>query len=446
MITHQAACNHMLWMQSEHPLGSDDCVLQKTPFSFDASVWEFYAPLLAGARVTLAPPHAHQESRLLLELIAQHGVTVLQLVPSMLKAILDENKLENCRNLKRLFCGGEVLPSELAARFLDRVDMELYNLYGPTEATIDATCNVCRRTTTSGHSVSIGRPITNTQVFLLDSHLQPVPVGVTGEIYIGGKGLARGYLNRPDLTAEKFIANPFSNDANSRLYRTGDFARYLPDGNIEFLGRIDDQIKIRGYRIGLHEIELALTQHPAVSACAVSVHEDSPETKRLVAHIIAATPAHLSSGQLRVFLKEKLPEYMVPNVFVFLDFLPLTPSGKVDRCALPVPDRSRPELAAGFAEPSTPTEALLAKIWSKVLRIERVGIHDNFFELGGHSLLATRVISRIEEVFRVELALRAVFETPTVASLAQHIEALRCGGTVNQGVEHPVHEREQIRL
>jgi acyl-CoA synthetase (AMP-forming)/AMP-acid ligase II/acyl carrier protein len=368
--------------------------------------------------VALAPAHGHQDSRLILELIVEHRVTVLQLVPSMLKAILAEEKIENCRNLKRLFCGGEVLTADLAAKFLERVGVELYNLYGPTEATIDATCGRCKGTTTSGNGVPIGRPIANTQTYILDPHLNPVPIGVVGELHIGGIGLARGYLNRRELTAEKFVANPFGDQPGARLYKTGDLARYLPDGNIEFLGRTDNQVKIRGFRIELGEIEFVLAQHPAIEQAVLLAREDAPGDTRLVAYMVAAAGSNLSANDLRSFLQHKLPDYMVPSAFVFLDSLPLTPNGKLDRKALPAPDHSRPELDDAFVAPGNPVEAILANIWAEVLKLEKVGIRDNFFNLGGHSLLATQVVSRMRNAFSIDVPLRQIFDAPTIAEMA----------------------------
>jgi len=371
MIRHCAISNHMLWMQEALPLHEGGRVLQKTPFSFDASIWEFYAPLLAGARLVMAPPGVHQDSARLIKVLVEQEVTVLQLVPSMLRILVEEEGLESCQNLRRVFCGGEVLPFQLTERFAGRSKAELYNLYGPTEATIDVTYGICGDK--DGQSVSIGRPIANMQVYILDSYLQPVPIGVVGELYIGGTGLARGYLNRPELTAEKFIPNPFSGDPSSRLYRTGDFARYLPYGNIEFLGRIDNQVKIRGFRIELGEIESVLGTHPGVRETVVLAREDSPGDKRLVAYVVAAPAFFPSASELRSFLKQKLPEYMVPSAFVFLDALPLTPNGKLDRNALPAPDLSRPELEQGFVAPRTPLEEIIAQIWAEVLKVEKVG-------------------------------------------------------------------------
>jgi amino acid adenylation domain-containing protein len=416
MIPHRAIVNHMLWMHEALPLSGSDRVLQKTPFSFDASIWEFYAPLLAGARLVMAPPQAHQDSACLVKALAEQEVTVLQVVPSMLGILVEEAGLNGCQSLRRVFCGGEVIPFQLTERFSGRSKAELYNLYGPTEATIDVTCAICGRN--DRQSVSIGRPIANMQVYILDSHLQPVPIGVAGELYIGGDGLARGYLNRPELTSEKFIPNLFTDKPGARLYRTGDLGRYLADGNIEFLGRIDNQVKIRGYRIELGEIESVLGQHPMVREAVVSAREDSPGDKRLVAYIVFSKAQACTGSELRSFLKEKLPEYMIPSAFASLDTLPLTPNGKLDRKALPVPCQNRPEPEDTFVAPRTLAEQILAKSWAEVLKIDKVGIHDNFFDLGGHSLLATQVMSRIRDVFQVDIPLRALFEKPTVEELA----------------------------
>jgi acyl carrier protein len=290
----------------------------------------------------------------------------------------------------------------------------------------------------------IGRPIANVQVYLLDKQNQPVPIGGPGEIHIGGDGVARGYLNQPEITREKFIRNPFSNDPKSRLYKTGDLARYLPDGNIEFLGRIDDQVKIRGYRIELGEIDAVLGQHPFVREALVVVREDNPGDRRLVAYI--APKQELVSGiiELRSFLKQKLPEYMVPSAFMFLEALPLTLNGKVDRQALPAPDRGRPELDATFSEPRTPTEELLVNIWSNVLKLDKVGIHDNFFELGGHSLLATQVVSRVRQAFQMELPLRTLFEKQTVDEFAKAITQIQEEGVAAEKIGDILIELESL--
>nr|AXN93624.1 PuwG [Symplocastrum muelleri NIVA-CYA 644] len=421
-ISHQAICNHMLWMQIAFPLKAADKVLQKTPFSFDASIWEFYAPLLVGAQLVMARPGGHQDSDYLSEAIAKYQVTILQLVPSLLQILLESKEFENCTSLRRIFCGGEALPVELVKRCQEKLNTQLHNLYGPTEATIDATFFTCQ-TNLPEKIVPIGRPIANTQIYILDSDDRPVPIGIRGELHIGGAGLARGYLNRPDLTQEKFIPNPFSNKPNSRLYKTGDLARYLPNGNIEFLGRIDNQVKIRGFRIELGEIEAALATHSQVRQAIAIAREDTPGDKRLVAYIVPHQESPKDS-ELRSFLRQKLPDYMVPNVFVFLDTLPLTPNGKIDRRALPTPDIEL-ILTDSFVSPSTPTQQAIADIFTEVLSIKQVSIHDNFFELGGHSLLATQVISRLRQIFQIELPLRCLFESPTIAELDRSISTQR---------------------
>jgi long-subunit acyl-CoA synthetase (AMP-forming) len=293
----------------------------------------------------------------------------------------------------------------------------LINLYGPTEAAIDTTSYACSESASHGW-MPIGRPIANTQVYILDQYLAPVPIGVVGEIYIGGLSLARGYLNQPELTAEKFIYHSFEGEPARRLYKTGDLARCLPDSNIEFLGRIDNQVKLRGYRIELGEIEAVLGQHPMVQSSVVVVREDEPGDKRLVGYVVARMEKTFDASEVRQYLKHKLPEYMIPAALVLLDELPLTPSGKVDRRALPAPDQNGLQLANVYQPPRTPTEQKLVAIWGEVLKLDKVGIYDNFFDLGGHSLLATQIISRIRRAFSIDLPLRHMFESPTVAEMA----------------------------
>jgi amino acid adenylation domain-containing protein len=436
LIEHRALVNHMRWMQATFAWTPCDRILQKTPISFDASVWEFYAPLLAGGQLILARPGGHRDSAYLVEAIVRHQVTTLQLVPSLLQLLLEEKGLERCTCLRRVFCGGEALPVELQERFFARLGAELHNLYGPTEATIDATYWTCQRGSPLP-TVPIGRPIANMQSYILDSRLQPVPVGVAGELYLGGIGLGRGYLNRPELTAEKFVPHPFSMESGARLYKTGDRVRYLADGAIEFLGRLDHQVKIRGYRLELGEIETLLGQHPAVRQVVVLVREDLPGDQRLVAYVVAEPQRVPALGELRSFLKEKLPGYMVPAAFVFLEALPLTPNGKVDRRALPAPDQECCDRAQAFVAPRTPVEELLTAIWSEVLQREQVSMHDDFFDLGGHSLLAIQVLSRVRSTFQVELPVRQLFETPTVAGLATAIA---------QGLAARADQEEMARL
>jgi amino acid adenylation domain-containing protein len=424
MIPHRALRNHMHWMQATFPLTAADRVVQKTPISFDASVWEIFAPLVVGGRLIVARPGGHQDSAYVVELMATYQVTMLKLVPSLLQVLLEEGTAPICQSLRHVFCGGEPLSLGLQERFFERVEAQLHNLYGPTEATIDVSCWTCQR---EGNQrlIPIGRPMANTQLYVLNAQLQPVPIGVTGELYIGGASLARGYLNRPELTAEAFIPHPFSNTPGARLYKTGDIARYLPDGNLEFLGRTDNQVKIRGYRVELGEVETTLEHHPAIRQAVVLARQDTPGDRRLVAYCTPHRGCIPDIRELRGFLRTKLPDYMVPAAFVVLDALPLTPHGKVDRQALLAPDQALPPLFEAFVALRTPIEELLAGIWASVLKVESVGIHDNFFALGGHSLLAVQVMSRLRKVFQVDVPLRALFDAPTVAGLARHVEEVR---------------------
>jgi amino acid adenylation domain-containing protein len=414
---HSGLLNRLQWMQDAYRLTDVDRVLQKTPFTFDVSVWELLWPLISGARLVVARPGGHRDGAYLVQLIQSQRITTVHFVPSMLEVFLRESEVDRCTTLRQVVCSGEALSYELQQRFFDRSSAALHNLYGPTEASIEVTAWECSR---DSHLsvVPIGRPIANTQIYILDPHLNPVPIGVAGELHIGGIGLARGYLNRRELTAEKFVANPFSDQPGARLYRTGDLARYLPDGNIEFLGRIDNQVKIRGFRIELGEIECVLAQHPAIQQAVLLAREDAPDDTRLVAYMVATAGSNPSASDLRSFLQNKLPDYMVPSAFVFLDSLPLSPSGKLDRKALPAPDHSRPELDDAFVAPRNPVEAILANIWAEVLNVEKVGIRDNFFNLGGHSLLATQVISRTRNAFSIEVPLHQMFDAPTIAEMA----------------------------
>jgi amino acid adenylation domain-containing protein len=443
-IQHRALCNHMEWLMAEFPMSNADRVLLKTPYSFDASVWEIFAPLLTGAQLVVANRDGHKDANYLVKAVIFNQITVLQLVPSLLNLLLKETDLNQCTSLKYVFCGGEKLPTESYKQFSALMHCELINLYGPTEACIDATY-WRSRVVPSSNDVPIGRPIANTQIYILDTYLNPVPVGVAGELHIGGDGLARGYLNRPELTAEKFIANPFSNEPGARLYKTGDLARYLSDGNIEFLGRIDSQVKIRGFRIELGEIEAVLAQHAAIQQAVVLAREDTPGDKRLVAYIVSTDGPDASVHDLRSYLQQKLPDYMVPSAFMFVDSLPLTPNGKLDRKSLPAPD-TRPELEHAFIAPRTPVEEILANIWCTVLKLDKVGIYDNFFHLGGHSLLATQVVSRIRDALKLALPLKTLFGTPTIQGLGQQLEDLRGKQEVTETMQIAPVKREQFSV
>ncbi|MCK5662769.1 MAG: amino acid adenylation domain-containing protein, partial [Thiotrichaceae bacterium] len=417
MNTHGGICNRLLWMQKAYQLTSNDQVLQKTPFSFDVSVWEFFWPLLNGAHLVIAKPGGHKDSEYLVKLIKQQNITTLHFVPSMLQIFIQEPDLENCHSLKRVICSGEALPFELQERFFAYLPtVELHNLYGPTEAAVDVTYWQCQQDSHL-NNVPIGRPIANIQIYILDPYLQHVPIGVYGELHIAGVGLARGYLNRSDFTQEKFIKNPFS---EGRLYKTGDLARYLPDGNIEYLSRIDNQVKIRGFRIELGEIETELTQYTGVLETVVRVQEDSHQQRYIVAYVVLETQSSVSIDELRLFLNEKLPDYMVPAIFLILDALPLTHHGKIDYRALPIPESARSTSSAIFAAPRLLEEELLAEIWGNVLDLEQIGIYDNFFDLGGNSIRSIQIIAQAKEVGLV-LSLQQLFQHQTIYELARLI-------------------------
>ncbi len=417
--THAAIRNRLLWMQDEYRLTGDDRVLHKTPVSFDPSVWELFWPLIIGARVVIAKPEGHKDAAYLVRTIVEQAVTTMHFVPSMMRRFLAEPGVAACTSLRRVFCSGEALPYDLRDHFLATLDAELYNLYGPTEAAIDVTHFHCQRGE-SGTLVPIGRPIANVRAHILDAHLRPVPVGVPSELYLGGVGLGRGYLNRPDLTAAIFVADPFGGDpgdAGQRLYRTGDLTRYLPDGNVDYLGRIDFQVKIHGFRIEPGEVEAALAQHPAVAENAVVIRTDSRGNPILVAYVVPAGGAAPSTAELRRFLLDLLPAAMLPAVFEVTDALPLTSSGKVDRKALMAADSASGPQEPAFVAPRTHTEQVLAEIWCAVLGLERVGVNDDFFALGGASTQSLEVAVRANAA---GLALRpeSMFVYGTVAELA----------------------------
>ena len=377
-------------------------------------MWEFFWPLIAGARLVIARPEGHRDASYLARTIRERGVTTLHFVPSMLRVFLEEESVETCTSVKRVICSGEALPRELVERLYARLaHAELHNLYGPTEAAVDVTYWACRRGDERA-TVPIGRPVANTQMYVLDSRRNPLPAGVPGELYIGGVQVGRGYVGRPELTAERFVPDPFN--PGGRLYKTGDLARHLPDGAIEYLGRTDFQVKIRGQRIELGEIEATLDKHPGVAQSVVMAREDTPGDQRLVAYVVAKGEAPAAT-ELKEHLASQLPQYMVPAAFVTLSAFPLTSSGKVDRKALPAPDGAA-YATRGYEAPVGEVEEKLAGIWAEVLKLERVGRQDNFFELGGHSLLAITLIERMRRA-GLHAEVRALFATPTIAELAQ---------------------------
>ena len=392
-------------------------VLASTSICFDLSVFELFVPLSCGGRVVLAENALHLPT-----LPDANNVTLINTVPSAIAELLKVNGVP--ASVRTVNLAGEPLQNKLVQQIYQQDSIDrVFNLYGPSEDTTYSTFALVNKG--NRNTPSIGRAIANTQIYLLDRHLQPVPIGVLGELHIGGAGLARGYLNRPELTNEKFIPNPFSDEPGARLYKTGDLARYLPDGNIEFLGRIDHQVKIRGFRIELGEIESTLSQHPDVRGTVVLTWENVLSSKQLVAYVVLNQESTATTSDLRRFLQKQLPEYMIPSTFVVLEALPLTPNGKVDRHALLAPEQVKPELKETFVAPRTPIEEVLAAIWAEILKLEQVGVYDNFFELGGHSLLATQMISHVRKAFQVELPLRRLFELPTVASIAEVIDSLK---------------------
>ncbi|WP_170275689.1 non-ribosomal peptide synthetase [Paraburkholderia megapolitana] len=419
MNEHGGVVNRLHWARSEYTVGPQDRVLQKTSLSFDVSVWEVFLPLLSGAQLVLARPHGHKDSQYLAGLIQARGISIAHFVPSMLQLFLAQVRVGRDFPLRCLLASGEALSSTLQLRTAEVLPgVELHNLYGPTEAAVDVTAWHCRPGIYAG-IVPIGRPVANTQIYILDAHGNPVPIGVAGEIHIGGVQVARGYLYRPELTAARFVRDPFSSHSGARLYRTGDLGRWLPDGNIEFLGRNDFQVKIRGFRIELGEIEARLAALPQVRDAAVIAREDTPGNQRLVAYLIPHVPAVLDIATVREQLASVLPEYMVPGAFVGLAAFPLTPNGKLDRHALPAPDDSA-VISHVYAAPVGPLESTIAGIWQDLLGLQRVGRHDNFFELGGHSLLAVTLIERLRQQ-DINTDVRSVFTTSSVATLASLI-------------------------
>jgi amino acid adenylation domain-containing protein len=428
--THRMVLNVLTWLWQAYPFAPQEVACQKTSISFVDSIQELLGPLLGGTQTVLIPDEVQQDPHRFVQTLAAYQVTRILLVPSLLRVLLDTytDLQHRLPHLKLWFASGEILPRELWQRFQSYMPHgHLINLYGASENAADVTWYDTEQMCKHLVNVPIGRPIANTQTYVLDRNLQPVPVGVTGELHVGGVGLARGYLNCPELTAEKFIPHPFSNEPGARLYKTGDLARYLPDGNLEYLGRLDYQVKIRGVRIELGEIETGLEQHLAVRQVVVLAQEAASGDTRLVAYIVPTQEPAPTTSELHRFLTAKLPVYMVPAAFVFLDTLPLTPSGKVDRNALPQPEGSRPQLDREFVAPHDAVERQLTHIWEDLLGVKPIGVQDDFFELGGHSLLAVQLFARIEKVTGKRLPLATLFQTPTIAHLAH---SLRQDGVV----------------
>jgi amino acid adenylation domain-containing protein len=419
-ISHGALGNFFHSLRQQPGMTAVDVLLAVTTVAFDIATLELFLPLLVGARVVLVSRAVAADGQRLLRALATTAATVMQATPATWRLLLEAGWVG--KPSLQVWCGGEALPRELALQLLASAPA-VWNLYGPTETTIWSAVGPVQP---GDGPVPLGRPIANTQLYVLDRFLQPVPIGVAGELYIGGAGVARGYGNRPALTAERFIGDPYSGAVGTRLYRTGDGVRRRPDGSLEFLGRLDQQVKLRGFRIEPGEVEAVLGQHAAVRQAVVLTREERPGAPRLVAYVMAHADRAPTLGELQHFLHERLPDYMVPAAFVFLDALPLTPNGKVDRQALPAP--VRPDLQQAVVAPRTLLEEQLASIWAEVLQLECVGIHDNFFALGGHSLLATQVMARVSTALQAQFPLQTLFEAPTVAALALCLEAARPAG------------------
>lgn len=422
MLEHRAVVNRLFWMQKHYHLKPEDKVLQKTTYTFDVSVWEFFWPLLTGAQLVITKPEGHKDPHYLIETIKTQAITTIHFVPAMLAVFLEMPEAHTCTSLRYFFCSGEALPASVKNKFFKHFNAKLYNLYGPTEAAIDVTYYQCRKYKKMT-SIPIGRPIYNTQIYILDKSLQPLPIGISGELYIGGIGLARGYINRPELTAEKFIKNPFS-CSDDRLYKSGDLARWLSVGQLEFLGRLDDQVKLHGFRIEMGEIEHALTEYPAIEQAAV-VLQTIKNKQQLSAFIVlhSKQDASFDFESVKNFLRSHLPEYMIPTSYLLIKTLPINANGKIDRVAL--------RQCTGLLVEKTPTEKpttdiqqKLLHVWQKTLGTENVGITDDFFSLGGDSILAMQMIAKAEKDYLIQFSIEDIFQAPTIAELAQRITSL----------------------
>jgi acyl-coenzyme A synthetase/AMP-(fatty) acid ligase/acyl carrier protein len=432
-------------------MSDSDVVAQNATQYFDISIWQFLSVLLVGGRVDIIADDIGRDIPQLLATLERLKTTILEIVPSQMRAMLEVVEAAGAARpdlsaLRWLIVNGEVLPPELCRKWLTLYpSASLINAYGHTECSDDETHYAIRRPPARDVSaVPIGKPLANLRLYLLDSALSPVPTGVPGEVYVGGIGVGRGYLNDPARTAQTYVPDLFSNAPGARLYKTGDLARHVAGGNLEFVNRIDFQVKVRGFRIELGEIEAVLRQHAAVREAVALVREDEGEQPRLVAYIELRPGVAPTTSDLHNFLRERLPDYMVPSAFVMLEQIPLNQNGKVDRHALPVPGGLRPDLSEQFAPPRTPVEELIAEIWIDLLGIECVGVRDNFFELGGHSLLATQVISRIREAFEVELPLSKLFESPTVEGLSLEVTKAQLGEMNQEEMAQIIDEMETL--
>lgn len=415
IVSHRAICNRLLWKQDYFKLSNNDRVLQKTPYTFDVSIWEFFWPLITGACLVIAKPNGHKDPNYLVNIIQEENISTVHFVPSMLQEFIEED-IGNCTSLKRVLCSGEALPFDLQQRFFAKSESDLFNLYGPTEAAIDVSCWKCIRDD-KNKIVSIGKPISNIQLYILNNELQPVPIGVTGELFIGGVGLAEGYHQQPAITEERFIASPFSTNSKERLYRTGDLAAYSLNGNIEYKGRTDYQIKIRGFRVELGEIEAVISSHPIIRDCVVLYTEMVTGMGHLAAYLVTNQNDNIEIKELQEYIRQFLPYYMVPTSWTILDNMPLTSSGKADRKQLPAPDFML-NIQGEYVPARDILEWKLVRIWEEILHVKPIGVRNTFVELGGHSLLAVRLMTLIKKKLFKQVTLPLLMKNDTVEKMA----------------------------
>ena len=417
---HRGICNRLSWMNDKYPLDSSDAVLQKTPITFDVSVWELFWPLQIGVKLIIEKPEGHKDSSQLINTIKKHRVTTIHFVPSMLNAFLNDPKATECKSLKQVFSSGEVLPKATVTKFHVSLPAELYNLYGPTEACVDVTAWHCKRGDES-LVIPIGFVVDNTQLHVLDNALQQVPIGTPGELYIAGAQVAKGYLNNEALTKERFVSNPFSEHTEAKMYRTGDIVKYKENGALEYLGRQDSQIKLRGFRIELGEIESLMVSHDQIEQAIVTKVNQDENASYLVAYYSGQL---LEDAQLKSFLGQHLPDYMIPSFFIKINAFELNSNGKVDRKKLPAHHLDKVTTLDPHQTPASQLEKIIAEVWEDILKVKNLGVNDNFIHLGGDSLKALIITSRLKEVFELDLSVHLIFSHPSVATYANYVEEL----------------------
>jgi amino acid adenylation domain-containing protein len=435
MNTHRAIRNRMIWLQETYRMGEYDKLLQKSPYSFDVSIWEFFWPLMCGAVLVVAKPKGHLDNAYLWEMIKRYEITHIQFVPTMLQTFLSDDQAEDLMHLKHVFLCGEPLTATLNERFNRVMSAQLHNLYGPTEAAVFI-ASWCSDRDPNRSIIPIGTAIPGNAMYVLNEQYAMLPPGEIGELFISGVGLARGYLNRADLTAERFVPDPFSEEPGARMYHTGDLGRILPDQTIECLGRNDDQVKVRGYRIELGEINTVLEQHPHIHQAITIVREDQPGDQRLTSYYISSAVHSPSVSELRSYLQQRLTDYMIPSYFVELVQFPLTASGKTDRKLLPSPTLSRSMIGQPYTAPDTYFQKEIAGIWASFFSLDQIGIDDEFFDLGGHSLVATQILLRVQNTFDIKVSLKDMLtEGTTIRSLATIVEEMLLAETNDEELE-----------